>query len=155
MDLSLTYWWWGIVSYGVAHTFHIFWWRQFPVKRHLLLLGILFGFPVFALAIVGPSAVLTHLTLTAQYIAIYPAFQATSPTIEILEFLRVRGIASENEILQTCSNQSIVQDRISDLETGGLIRRKTQSFELSLRGRLLAEIFIGYRALLGLPVGEG
>lgn len=160
--ISLEYWWVGIASYALSHYVHIGWWKRHHIRQHLVPLAIVFGIPILVLPAcldfnpdqwVAP--VLTHASLAAQYIAIYPAFQAISPTLEILDWLRKTKSASEEQILAACRERSPVGDRIRDLENGGLIVRQSNGFELSIRGRLLAQIFIRYRALLGLSLGAG
>ncbi len=166
MMLSMEFWWVGLLTYALGHAVHMAWWRLVVVRGHLRTLLVIFLAPVFAFWAVVESVgffnwneiaapLLTHLSLTAQYIAIYPAFQATSPTLELLEMVASSGGMTRANILARFAGQSVLEARILDLETGRLVKRTDHGLELTLSGRLLAQIFIGYRALLRLPLGDG
>jgi len=164
--LSLEFWWVGILSYGICHVLHIEAWRRKPVKRSL---GALFSYFIFIPVVcylpillktddlgAWAIALITHLILASNYIAIYPAFQASSPTIQILTVLHRHplGLSKEN-ILNFLATETILEERIYDLEKGGLITHKDSEYQLTVRGNILASLFMNYRRAIGLPIGEG
>jgi len=100
--------------------------------------------------------ILTHYLLSTNYLAIYPAFQATSPTLKLLTFLSEHPSGqSEIEILQVLAKPQLVTDRLQDLSRGKLIGVNGTEICLKPLGTLLAEIFLRYRRFLGLPEGKG
>lgn len=164
MSIPIDYWWWGLITYLTLHAVHVAVWRWKGTRHHLRDLMIVFMVPVLlflggALAwlsfaeILAPG--LTYFALTAQYIAIYPAFQASSPTIELLERVRRSGGMDRNVLIVELGGKDLVQARVRDLEIGGLVRRRGDEVELTALGSALARFFIGYRRSLGLPLGGG
>lgn len=162
--LTLDGWWLGILSYAIAHLAHIVIWRIHPVERDVrVLFAILLVVPlVLWLALLawipGASyaALLVHLALAANYIAIYPALQATSPTIEMLYLMgKTPGGVSEENLVGLLGGEKLVEHRISDLERGDLVKRKDGKLILGTKGKGLANVFYLYRKLIGLPSGAG
>lgn len=149
-------WWWGIISYAVCHLLHIAAWRiKTPAKQFPTLLFFL-CLPAALLVYFSPTAALTHFCFASSYIAIYPAFQAVSPTIEIVDLLRrVPGGLTRQELITTFASPALVDDRLSDLYQSGLLIKGAGGPILSTRAKYLARFFRTYRALLGLSEGGG
>lgn len=166
--IPLHYWWLGVLSYGACHGAHISAWRRRPVSHHLLglmlvlvvvpgvvVLGLGFAFGADS-SWIAPCVV--HLLLAGNYIAVYPAIQATSPTLQILVLLDSHPAGlSEEAILESVATNSVMADRVGDLLRAKLVRRSVPggSLTLSWRGNLLAEFFAGYRQIIGLARGAG
>lgn len=91
-----------------------------------------------------------------HYLSVYPAVQAQSPTFRILHALsnHPEGL-TEYEIVGECADPRALSDRWEELERANLLIQRENSFELTWKGRNLAKLFLFYRSLLGLPVGQG
>lgn len=162
--LSLEGWWLGIVSFLGALMPHIVVWRRsVPPPGALDLVLYLFLLPYsLALLAIGFGghypfvAALTHAILASNYLAIYPAFQASSPTVHLLTMLHdaPRGMTRE-EVVQHLVGITAVESRLEDLKRAGLVFRSGNSFTLSRSGARLAAVFIHYRGWLGLGQGAG
>jgi hypothetical protein len=165
-SIAIADWWVGLITYLPFHLLHVAVWRMRPPRRdtHELLL-FLFLLPLAVLLIwvgiggtprVGPAAILVHFLVAANYLAIYPALQASSPTVHLLCRLRrhPEGLTRET-ITDFMLKTSAVEARLKDLRNSSLIRHRDGRLELSGAGRLLAAIFLGYRRLLGLERGLG
>ena len=166
MSLSLTYWWIGFLSYAAFHLLHICVWYGRKIERDVKLLFILLFFiPTaiyFNLVLIAGTASLwsapfvVHVVLAMNYLAIYPAFHASSPTIHILCFLWKTGRqVSEGELIGLFGRPAVLADRIGDLIRGDLVRSDGEGLSLSPKGAVLANIFLLYRRMLGLPLGAG
>lgn len=163
MYIPLDYWWIGIVSYLFCHAAHIVWWRFAAVNRGVVALLLIFFVPVIAIGLAGLAhteismipPLFTHACLAAQYVAVYPAVQACSPTLKILEYLRLSVSTSEDQLVTACAPDSIVQARLDDLEKGGLVGRMNEKYSLNTTGHFVAYVFQHYRRLLRLPLGAG
>lgn len=152
--ISVDNWWWGAVSYACCHLLHIAWWRIAPPHRALLPLLISFYGPLIVDAVwLTPSAALLHALLAANYIAVYPAVQASSPTLRMV--LLLRSGLTEPQLLTALSTDRLLDDRLSDLQKSGLLVTHEGKLVLSRRGNWLASFFLAYRRLLGLPEGAG
>lgn len=154
----------GLLVSALGQGLHLLIWRRKPAWRRLPLLLILLLLPSLLGAIgtwqqlwpVSPSAWILSACLSANYIAIYPAFQAASPTLQCLAALyRAPRDWSESEIQHRWGGENILSDRVRDLEHGGFIRRQRHTWQIAPRGRWLARTFRAYRWLLGLPQGDG
>lgn len=158
---TISGWWWGGISYSVCHLAHVLIWRFAPVRRDVKALFFLF--------IVGPASLFAvslllnlnftwaagvfHFALAANYIAIYPAFQASSPTLTILDALyRRNDWADLRELVGAVGGEKVLSDRVEDLKRSGLTTGESQ---LTAKGNFLSTIFITYRQLIGLPEGGG
>ena len=162
--LSIEFWWLGFFTYLPFHLLHIVIWRAFPTHRDVI--------DLFAFLIVLPatlcllwigfgghwswSAVLLHGLITANYIAIYPALQASSPTVHILCLLLEKSEGMDRaQVERSASATSPLDHRVMDLRKSGMVVPTAVSWVLSGRGKLLAFFFINYRRILGLQQGGG
>ena len=162
--ISIQGWWLGGLSYALCHLLHIILWRRRPIQHDVrTLLLLLFVIPLPLLAWISPkcgaspfAALVTHFALSANYLAIYPAFQACSPTIEILYQLQKSPTGKTGEELsQAIGGQSLIENRLEDLRHSRLIETRGGTTQLTRAGYWLATFFVGYRRFLGLPTGEG
>ena len=162
--LSMSLWYCGLLSYAAFHLLHLVAWRLGNVQTGIrLLFAMLVGIPAliylnlflkFGSAWVVPGVI--HLLLAANYIAVYPAFQASSPTIRILAFLRRRkGAVEESELIASFGTENVLGERMADLAESGLVRSSEGKLYLSKKADLLAGFFILYRRAIGLPQGGG
>lgn len=158
MSNELGAWWVAFPAFLGSWAVHVIWWRWGTVRREFWALAILFiGGPLLGLGL-GRSyynvyAFALHVLLSANYLAIYPALQASSPTLVLLTRLYdvPRGLTRE-ALIPEMKKAPLLAERWRDLERGGLI---TLDQTLSRRGRTLALFFIGYRRALGLGEGDG
>jgi hypothetical protein len=165
-EISLRGWAWAIPAYALLHFLHVVLWRiRRPQKDVVCLFELLIGFPTLLCAVlalwgISPLRMLPALVfewiLAANYIAVYPAVQASSPTLDMLSQLRKNPTGlTETELSQHAGPTSLFQDRLSDLVQGGLVKRSESGFELTWKGNGLATFFVVYRRFLGLPRGAG
>ncbi len=162
--ISCSFWSWGFVTYFINHLLHLILWRLLKPKQDVRLLFLcLIGLPVGITCLIfgfGHSIPLApfffHLLLAANYIAIYPAFQASSPTVHLLEILRrAQNGLSKEEILESLSQKSSLNHRFQELVGGRLIKTNETQIRLSFFGKSLALFFFAYRRALGLGQGAG
>ena len=103
------------------------------------------------------ALMLFHLALSSIYISSYPAAQAVSPSLDIL--LIVAGTEtkkiSREDIIKQYADTKMIRERIDDLLTDSLISRKGEYLNLKPISEIIVRIFVLYRKILGLPVGEG
>ncbi len=154
MNFSLGHWGWGVGSYFLFHAIHALTWNLRRPKRDFLWLFALFFLPVPVLFFkAGIGAALIHFWLSAQYVAIYPAFQASSPTLHLLAALAAeKSGLDEPSLLRAAAEVDREEERIGSLRQGGFVHT---SGDLSFLGRSLARCFLGYRSWLGLSEGRG
>ena len=162
--IPITGWYWGALSYAFFHGLHILIWRGGKASIPLLF-ALLFILPTFFIALIawfstgalwaGLAPWVTHIALAGSYFAAYPAFQATSPTIEIIHRLSSspQGL-TEKEIAGSWENAQL-DSRLEDLVRAKMVRREAEKFVLVGRGKWMAQFFLSYRKLLGMPVGKG
>ncbi len=166
----MQHWYLGVLVYFAIHGLHIFVWRFFAPAKQFKALGALFlGLGPLALTwVLLPvlstewSATVTpyfiYCCLSVHYIAMYPSFQAISPTLEFLyRMKRAPGGMTEPELASALGGAAIVNARVDDLLKAGLIKRN-QTGDLMIanfQARLIGGAFRTYRLVLGLPEGEG
>ncbi len=155
MSIFMGLWSWGVGSYLTCHALHLIWWHWARPKNDLLCLFALFlVVPLPGLLVqLGVAPALVHFWMSAQYLAIYPAFQASSPTLHMLAALAVHPTGlEETALLANAASLDRQQERIGSLQRGGLVE---MDGELSPLGFMLAKGFLTYRSWLGLSEGEG
>lgn len=164
-QLSLEFWWYGAAAYALCHLVHLILWNRrvsFCGTKFLFVLFLLvplFGWSLLLVTAFDSDLVLPaflHLLLSANYISIYPALQASSPTLTLLRELYFSDGLSEAQILERFPMQSLIRERVKDLESGKLIcKDHNGNVHLSRIGSLLAGFFVFFRRLLNLPLGAG
>jgi hypothetical protein len=102
-------------------------------------------------------AFLWHLALSSAYIMTYPPIQAGCPSLKIVLLVKNAGPAglSADEIRSLFSRDALFEERFYDLVKDGLVAFKYDAWGITLGGRVLSRLFIAYRCLLKLPLGEG
>jgi hypothetical protein len=100
-------------------------------------------------------AVLLALALAAAYVMTYPAIEVESPTLVIIQAISRRGPEglARAELFEQLNGSVLVAPRIEDLLGERLAVRDGDRIRSTDRGRLLARVFIVWRALLGAPKG--
>lgn len=155
-------WWVGVLTFVICLGTHIAVWRSTVVKRDvqtllmvfILLPGITYAAALITLGTITLPAALLHLVLSGNYIAIYPALQAVSPTLRMLNLLDKHAL-SEEEIVFSLSDPSLLGNRFQDLVCGGLLKMDNGKPVVTAKGRLIAQFFQTYRSVMGLPPGDG
>lgn len=172
--LAMELWPYGLVSYAVAHFLHVLYWRFARPKQHFsaLLLALIvlplffccaalfiragFALPETTALVPLLAPAVLHLALATSYTALFPVFQASSPTLLLLTELRPQGrVVAEDTLYQLLEDRSTPQDRLADLQNSQLVVEQGHRFHLTSAGKLLAQIFVCYRIVLGLPRGQG
>ena len=103
------------------------------------------------------EALLLHLSLSAAYIASYPAVKAVSPSLDMLMLIgEAEGQRmKEHELIRHYRGSGVLAARIEDLLEDRLITEKDGQYALKPLGRLIITLFIRYRRILGLATGGG
>lgn len=103
------------------------------------------------------EVVVLHLALSFAYISSYPAVRAVSPSLDIVLMIassKEKKMSGE-DLEKKFFNKRLVTARIDDLKIYRLVEEKDGRFELSPFAIGIVKLFIGYRKLLGLPMGKG
>jgi len=170
----------GQLSFMVSFLVHLEIWRGLKPRRQIGLLAMIFvGGPLclFAAFVVvgqgGPPAAglevvrdpwqilyafIWHLALAAAYIMSYPAMQADAPSLTLLLAIAAKMPAGLDgrQIEGLFSPDALIDARVDDLLSDGLVQQAEDGqYSPTMKGRFFATIFMGYRRLLGLPMGEG
>ncbi len=158
----------GTASFLVAFFLHAALWRRGRPEREMTRLFVIFAalpLPFYlAAGAAGPGraglllfAFLWHLALSAAYIMTYPPIQAGCPSLKIV--LLVKGAGEKgltaDEIRSLFTRDALFEERFRDLVKDGLVAFKYDAWGITLGGRVLSRIFLAYRRLLKLPLGEG
>ncbi len=163
----------GFLLFGSCMFSHVIVWRIRTPRVSSLVLVILFLlFPaILALFLLAGDlrtiptlsvldilqVLFLHTTLSGAYIASYPAVRAVSPSLDILLMVSSApgGRMTGEEISSRYSDLRLVVSRIDDLLEYRLIAVRDGRYVLQPLARGILWIFIVYRKLLGLPMGEG
>jgi len=166
----------GIIIFIISILIHVLIWRiRFPRQRGLTLFFVFFLLPLiiwllylfFAFTgvlppgygpelIDGAAILLLHFSLSAAYIMTYPAVEALSPTLVIALFMGESSTATAyEELSRLFPEESILTPRIMDLVGAKLVRLNSETLSMTLRGRMLLQFFICFRAFIGLKPGKG
>lgn len=170
----------GLLSFMVSFLVHLEVWRGIKPRRQIGLLAMIFvggpgclfaslviacqgGPPAAGLAVIRDPwqivyAFIWHLALAAGYIMSYPAMQADAPSLTLLLAIAAKMPAGLDgrQIEALFSPDALIDARVDDLLSDGLVQRAADGqYAPTMKGRLFAAIFTGYRRLLGLPMGEG
>lgn len=156
MNHSLDGWEIGLLCFGSALSLHFLLWRYVrSARRYPVLFALFFVASLIAVAVSSsPAAFWVAACLSLNYLAIFPAFQASSPTLVMLNHLWKRSKLSEGA-LRALFQESVVSSRLEDLFAGDFIREVDGKLVLTGRGKALATLFRSYRRFLGLPEGDG
>lgn len=154
---------WGLFLFFCGFAAHVAVWRIRKPRQggRALVLTFLTVFAVmwqawspvdFAEAFHG---LVIALCLMAAYVASYPAAEADSPTLLIITKVMAGGAEglSRDELFESMDDDLLTRPRIQDLLTGGLATLEEGVYRPTVKGRLLALVFIAFRGLLGAPKG--
>lgn len=161
----------ALLLFSFSFSLHILIWRwRRPRYRVLILFIIFFLVPLAFLKADGIRGVpytiqrpailavmLLYAALSCAYIQTYPAVEAVSPSLGILLLLgraMPQGLTQE-QILRRLDANQLFDDRIQDLVTAGLMKRSESLLEPTLFACAIVFVFLLFRKILGLPVGEG
>jgi hypothetical protein len=170
---------WGTISFLIALMVHILIWRFKKPPREMMWLVVIFillpGIIYFGIVLSSLfsssrqscfahpdiiNRILTfiwHSALSSAYIMTYPPIQAGCPSLKIMLAIyssRTAGMTIK-DIERIFPEDTLFSDRFDDLIEDGLISWKYDAWGITGTGRLLARIFLTYRRLLKLPIGEG
>ena len=165
----------SIILFLFIFIIHVFIWRIFNPKQQITLLFFMFIIiPVFIILLGYGILIfyktkflfindlllmlLLYLAFAGVYIQTYPAIQAFSPSLLIVYLIgKNKNPISKVKIKSIMTADNLITNKIYELEQEGFINinKKTNSFSLTKKGKLLANIFLWYRKLLGLKEGDG
>lgn len=151
----------GIVFIAGLLTQLILWKIRLPRNQTRALLVIFFS--LFALSFLflryDIFQQLRYLIFTAAlvfaYVTTYSAVEVDSPSLLLVLKVAQRGRAGmkRDDVMKTFSDETVLLPRLEDLIAGGMAARSGEKIMLTPRGRLLCDIFIFFRRLLGAPKG--
>lgn len=139
--------------------FQLIIWRFFKPKKQIFLLFIIFLFlPILSYKFLDELNFLLLLSMSIQYLFVFPAAQAQSPSLVILcmvdrAYRENKGLAFA-DIKSKMLKVGLLQDRLEDLKNDGFTKNNNQ--QLGLFGKIVAAFFYIYRRkILKLNRGEG
>lgn len=152
----------GIITFFAALLVHSIIWRIWLPRRNraAILANIFFWALVIGIVVLKDfqgrlDYIVLYCSLAAAYIVSYPAMEAGSPSLTIVSNIAKAGKSGldKNEIYNAMTDETLVIARITDLLNDGLIRASSDKYILTLKGRLLADVFAWFRKLLNAPKG--
>ena len=101
-------------------------------------------------SLLGPNV------LSCVYIQTFPVLKEDIPSFRILRIIanNKKGV-SEKEIIKLMGTTDLFNIKLTELEEDNLLKKENSKITLTNSGRILANIFIIYRKLLGLGRGDG
>lgn len=118
----------------------------FVIVPLLIILYTVFNFKILLL----------YYLIAAAYIQTFPAIQADSPSLKIIDLIgNSKDGLKKEEIINAFLEESLREERLRDLINEGLIVKKNEELILTKKGKFLAKTFILYRKILGLKRGAG
>ncbi|OHD69338.1 MAG: hypothetical protein A2W19_05360 [Spirochaetes bacterium RBG_16_49_21] len=165
----------SLLIFSVILLIHIIYWRLSKPKKQIKALFLIFIIiPLFISIVAGLFIminiimfvslsellliIILYTALSCAYIQTYPAIQAWSPSLLLVNLI---GSSKEpiklEKLRDVIDENKLIKDRVIDLETEGLIHisKQNKSIILALKGKILAAFFIIYRRFIGLKPGEG
>ncbi len=167
---------WGSSLFVFAFLFHFVVWKvHLPGRQTKALLSIFLG----TLVVVPISLVLItefspelkpwmptgisewmrigifHVALTLSYMITYSAIETDSPSLVMVMAIANAGPGGidEKDFEATLNDDLLIKPRIKDLLTDKMVYMKNDTYRLTKKGMLFANIFIYYRAVLRAPKG--
>ena len=98
-----------------------------------------------------------HYAISLAFIQTYPVLKIEIPTFKILSLLKNAkntGLTKSN-LKELMFEDELYINRLVDLKNDGFISQNGDIVSLKPSGKILAEIFIYYRRLLGFSTGRG
>jgi hypothetical protein len=96
-----------------------------------------------------------HYAISVVYIQTYPAIQAWSPSLLLVNIIGNKKNVDLKIIKKYFDETNLITDRLKDLEDEDLICINNNIITLTTKGKLLSNIFYYYRKTLGLKEGIG
>lgn len=149
----------GFLCFFGLVLFQILWWRL----RKRFMIGWMFltflFIPLVLFFISGERAgSVLLLALSLSYLFGFPAVVARSPSLEILKLVHQhtpKGGISREAILEDLAKADLLQDRIRDMASDGMISQEGGRMKMRRFGKLVGAFFYYYRKALGLAPGRG
>lgn len=164
----------SLVFFITIFLIHVIIWRLFKPKNHIIgLVSIFILLPIFIFLLLLfyqihilknfqyltdlSFGLILHLALAGIYIQVYPAIHIWAPSLQIVLLMgKKKKPVSFSEIKKIVTADSLILDKIYELSDERLISiKKSKELVLTKKGKFLANIFIFYRKLLKLKIGEG
>ena len=101
------------------------------------------------------QAALLYFAGMAAYINTYPAIEADSPSLVLMQEIQRAGAAglAREEIMQIFNEKIVLKPRVLNLVDEKMAVRHGDRISLTARGRLIADVFWHFRKLTGRPLG--
>lgn len=146
----------------ITAVFHFLVFRLNTKGRSILAAFIIFlaGFllDVFLISNIGSlwmivplpfSSVTFYLLLSASYLIYISSviLADKSPSNTIIETLLVEGKASDKKLIDKLTAKNFIEKRLSEMVRVGLIQKNKNKYKLTRKSRVIAKLFIYYRAL--------
>lgn len=158
----------GFLLFVTLLAFHLLVRRFFRVQKEILLLFTVFllipllYFMALAIKSAEPVTNLTaieavYFSFALVYLQTYPVLTTEIPSFKILRLVHDQKGITEAEIIASLRDDKELFDaKVEELERDSLVRRcQDGRYELSRSGRILADLFILYRSLMGTKWGQG
>ncbi len=156
----------GFVLFAIPFALHLIVWKlKCPVSKGTFLIIIFTTIPLltFFTTVILVSEYKPHisleeliqgllisLALSSSYIMTYPLIELESPTLKISNIIHDHKNGIDfNLLLSLLGKDTLLYDRINDLENERAIKRLGSRFFLTTKGRIIMRIFIFWRKLLG------
>ena len=156
-----------LILFFISFVMHIYFVRLFFKKSEIFLIFITFLLTPFFYTYFFIdlslyrytdmlSIIFLYIGLSSVYIQTFPALKEDIPSFRILRIIanNKKGI-SEKEIIKLMGTTDLFDIKLKELEEDNLLRKENSKITLSKSGRILANIFIIYRKILGLGRGDG
>jgi hypothetical protein len=158
----------GIALFLTAFAIHVALWRISVPKRQGRMLAVIFLVVLIAslglllsppAAAIGPKFSLPRLVLTVQfycslctvYFILFTAVEADSPTLTMIELIfrcREQGIGRE-DLLRQIELYSFARLRLDQLLRDGMVIANGERLRPTHKGRVVINLILSYRHLLG------
>jgi len=163
----------GIAFFVVVLIAHIFLWRLLKPESEITALVIMFIFVPIVLFmgiffVLGSrinwqtidfiASLILYYSLSFAYIQTYPVINCEIPSFKILRIINksMPAGASYEDIERNFDSEELLKSRTDLLVMDGLIiNTQMNGMKLSLKGKILANIFLVLRKIYGLDIGEG
>lgn len=144
---------WGGSVFLLLFALQVLAWRIFRPKRQMLALFLIYFGPVFGLAYFILPAGIFLFALSAAYVMTFPAIQAQSPTLLLIQEIKRRGgRVGEDDLGAIFNERLLLEERKKDLSRDGLVNADGS---MGRFGKALAVVFLLYRRMLGISGGTG
>ena len=112
-------------------------------------------FILFLLNIIDLNNLFLMGCLLIAWIQTTPALKSDIPSLIIYKTIFEKKNCSEKSLKSTIASLNLFDDKIDELILDNLIFEKNGTYNLTLKGRFIAKLFIFYRRLLKLRKGAG